>query len=100
MTTIRGFQWDARKNISNLNKHGIDFDEAIELFYRPHVLQRSDRNKEERWIAIGEFEGRVLTVAFTYRGEEIRIISARRARGNEERTYRQKTVGRAAEGQD
>ncbi|MPZ57482.1 MAG: BrnT family toxin [Rhizobiales bacterium] len=100
MPTIKGFQWDARKNALNLTKHGIDFDEALEVFYRPHALRRSDRNNEERWIAIGESEVRVITVAFAYRGEEIRIISARRARRHEERTYREETMGRATEGQD
>ena len=98
MPDIKGFQWDSEKNELNLKKHGIDFDEAIEVFYHLHVLVRSDRNKEERWIAIGESELRLLAVVFTWRGEEIRIISARRARKNEERTYRNTTMGRSKEG--
>jgi uncharacterized protein (DUF4415 family) len=59
MPDIRGFQWDARKSALNLEKHGIDFDEAAEVFYRPHALRRSDRNKKERWVAIGESEQRI-----------------------------------------
>lgn len=97
---IRAVDWDAEKAASNRRKHGIDFDEAIEVFYGVHLLRRSDRNEEERWIAIGESEGRVVAVVFTWRGSTLRIISARRARRNEERAYRQEKMGRAAEGQD
>ena len=92
---IRSFEWDSVKNRQNLNKHGIDFDEAIEVFYKFHFVRRSDRETEERWIAIGETENRVVTVVFTQRGNKIRIISARRARKNEERTYRNKEMGRS-----
>jgi uncharacterized protein len=97
---IRTVEWDTRKAASNRRKHGIDFDEAIEVFYGPNLVRRSDRNNEERWLAIGESEGRVIAVAFTWRGDTLRIISARRARKNEKRTYHQAKVGRAAEGQD
>src|ERR1700722_18551494 len=55
-------EWDAAKAASNRDKHGIDFDEAIEIFYGPSLLRRSDRNAEARWLAIGEKEGRVITV--------------------------------------
>ena len=96
---IRAVEWDPRKAASNRSKHGIDFDEAIEVFYGPILLYRSDRKEEERWLVIGESEGRVIAVAFTWRGDTLRIISARRARRNEERTYQAK-MGRAAKGQD
>jgi uncharacterized protein len=96
----RAFEWSEEKAASNRRKHGIDFDDAIEIFYGPNLLRRSDRNEEERWLAIGETEGRVITVVFTWRGDALRIISARRARRNEERAYRQKKMGRTAEGQD
>ena len=92
MATISGFQWDAKKNQTNLKKHGIDFDDAVEVFSRPHILLRSDRNKEERWIAVGEAEGRAIAVIFTWRDDEVRIISARHARKNEERAYRKKSL--------
>jgi uncharacterized DUF497 family protein len=98
MTIIRGFQWDAKKNELNLAKHGIDFDEAVEVFYAPYILRRSDRSNEERWIAIGNAENRIITVIYTWRDGEVRLISARRARKNEERTYRQEIVERPPEG--
>jgi hypothetical protein len=43
----------------NLSKHGIDFEDTIEVFYGPIILRRSDRNNEARWIAIGYSENRL-----------------------------------------
>jgi uncharacterized DUF497 family protein len=98
--SISGFEWDKRKSDSNLAKHGIDFDGAVEIFYGPVVLRRSDKNNEERWIAVGSSGDRLIAVVFTRRAEIIRIISARRARKNEEREYHNAKVGRPPEGQD
>jgi uncharacterized DUF497 family protein len=78
--SVIGFDWDERKSELNLAKHGIDFDDASEVFYRPIILRRSDRNNEERWVAIGHSENRLIAVVFTRRADVIRIISARRAR--------------------
>jgi uncharacterized protein len=97
---VRTIEWNEEKAASNRRKHGIDFDEAIAIFYGTSLLRRSDRNAEERWLAIGESEGRVVTVVFTWRGDTLRIISARRARKNERRTYYREKMGRTAEGQD
>ncbi len=100
LSDIRGFEWNAKKRQQNFEKHGIDFDEAIEVFYGPNILYKSDRKGEERWIAVGETEHRILAVVFTRRGQKIRIISARRARKNEERAYRNEKMGRPTQGQD
>lgn len=62
--SLSGFDWDKRKSASNLVKHGIDFEDAIEVFYGPILLRRSDRNDEERWIAIGHSETRLIAVVF------------------------------------
>ena len=97
---MRAVEWDEAKAAGNRRKHGIDFDDAIEIFYSISLLRRSDRNKEERWLAIGETEGRVVAVVFTWRGDTLRIISARRARKNEKRAYDHEKMGRAPEGQD
>ena len=94
---IRAVEWSEAKAACNRRKHGIDFDEAIEIFYGTSLLRRSDRNDEERWLAIGESEGRIVTVVFTWRGDALRIISARRARRNEKRAYYQEKMGRTAE---
>ncbi len=53
-----GFEWDDDKSSANLGKHGIDFDDASEVFYGPIILRQSDRNNEERWIAVGSLEDR------------------------------------------
>lgn len=83
------FEWDEEKREANLEKHGISFVAAIKIFLSDPYIERSDRNSESRYIAVGEVKGRILTVAYTLRGDRIRIISARRARKNEEKKYRQ-----------
>lgn len=98
MAIVRGFQWDAKKNDLNLKKHDVDFDEAIGIFYAPHMLRRSKYASEERWLATGDVENRIITVIFTWRDGDIRVISARRARKDEERAYRQEILGRPPEG--
>jgi uncharacterized protein len=95
-----GFEWDEEKNKANLSKHGIDFEDASELFYGPVILRGSNRNSEERWIAIGKSNDRIMSVIFARRNELIRIISARHPRPNEERAYRDASMGRSTQGQD
>lgn len=97
---LTGFEWDVAKSEANLTKHGLDFDEAAEVFYDRVALRRSDRNNEERWIAVGLSHGRIVSVIFTLRDDKIRIISARHPRPNEERDYRYAQMGRPEEGQD
>ena len=100
MDADEGFEWDEKKNRLNKEKHGVDFEEAKEIFYGAHVVSRSPFRQETRWIAVGDAAGRTIAVIFTWRGSRRRIISARRARKDEERTYRGQTMGRSAKGQD
>jgi len=58
LLAIAGFEWDEVKSRANLNKHGIDFDDASEVFYGPVIVRKSTRNNEERWIAIGKSRDR------------------------------------------
>jgi uncharacterized DUF497 family protein len=90
---VGAFEWREEKAEANFRKHGIDFDDAKAIFYGSIALRRSDRHNEERWIATGELEGRIVSVVFTRRGSALRIISARRARKNEERSYRNQAMG-------
>ena len=90
------FEWDEQKDLINRAKHDIDFDSAIEVFDGPIILHRSDRNNEERWTALGELGDRLIVVVFTRRENTVRIISARRARKNEEREYRNQKMGRSS----
>ena len=98
--SVIGFEWDETKSKANLAKHGIDFDEAAEIFYAPIILRRSNRNNEERWIAIGKSNTRIISVIFTRRNDAIRIISARHPRPDEKRAYRHAQMGRPSEGTD
>jgi uncharacterized DUF497 family protein len=84
------FEWDDRKAEANYLKHGIRFTEAAKVFLDPCHLESLDLREdygEERFQTIGVVSGRWLLVAYTERGEIIRIISARRATGRERRLY-------------
>lgn len=82
------FEFDAAKSMSNLVKHGINFNDAKQLWNDPKVLIiRARQVVEPRWIAIGCVERKHWSAVFTYRGERIRIISARRARTQEVALY-------------
>lgn len=81
------FEWDEQKRQTCLVKHGIDFEDAIGIFEGPMFVRRSDRDGEERWVAVGEVEGRVVAVVYTIRSGRYRIISARRSRKNERRDF-------------
>ncbi len=83
------YQWDANKALTNLNKHGIDFADAVFVFSDELAITIFDpRFDEERFIIIGmDALSRVLIVVYTMRGEQIRLISARKATRNERRQY-------------
>ncbi|MCZ8185543.1 MAG: BrnT family toxin [Beijerinckiaceae bacterium] len=78
------FEYDEAKRLANLEKHGIDFLDCIEVFSDRRSFEiRSDRDGEPRCLLIGALKGRVIAVIFTLRGENIRLISARKARERE-----------------
>lgn len=86
------FEWDEEKRLSNVRKHGIDFLDAKEI-WQGQVLETASpqaHHSEERRIAIGQTEGRLLTVVFTWRENKRRIISARIARKDERENYHKK----------
>ena len=89
------YEWDERKRLSNLEKHGLDFFDVGVVIESPHVAVPSAHDSEERFLAIGIFEGRFVTVVYTMRGRIIRVISFRRAR-HEERDAYQKLYGDGA----
>jgi uncharacterized protein len=83
------YQWDREKAAANVNKHGIDFADAVSIFSDDLALTVTDeRFEEERFITIGmDALGRVLVVVYTWRGNEIRLISARKAMRHERTQY-------------
>lgn len=89
-TCTMRFEWDESKRLSNLEKHGLDFVDVIEVFQSPHVVVPSTYSgHEERNPAIGILEGRFVTAIFTIRHEALRIISFRRARYAERKQYQE-----------
>lgn len=84
-------EFDQKKAVANLRKHGVPLDEAAGSLLDPFALVREDEDAkgEMRFILVGmSREGRLLTVCYTLRDEEtIRLISARRATRREERQY-------------
>jgi uncharacterized protein len=83
------FEWDEQKRLSNLQKHGIDFIKACQIFEGLTVDFEDNRYdyEEDRYIAVGETNGQILTVVYTYRGDAIRLISARQATRYERNLY-------------
>ena len=81
------FEWDEAKSRANLAKHGIPLDLVPLAFEAPVLARRSDRRGEERWLGIGSVEGLVIAFAYTKRGANLRIISARRANRHERQSY-------------
>ena len=85
------FEWDEQKAARNLEKHGVSFSEASEVFSDPLSATIPDMTHSEienRSLAIGQSRhGRTLLVVFTERAGRIRIISARPATRPEVRIY-------------
>ncbi len=83
------FEWDENKREANAAKHSLDLLEGIELFDgRPVYSYPSPRGDEQRTVTVGLLAGEFVALVWTERGEAIRLISLRRARDGEKRTYR------------
>lgn len=82
------FEFDPAKSEANLAKHGIDFDEATEIWTDSRLFEAPIRREgESRFLVVGMTRGKVWSAIITYRGQAIRIISVRRARAYETRRY-------------
>lgn len=90
------FEWDTRKAAANVRKHGVSFEEAQSVFSDDRGCLIDDPEHsldEDRFILLGlSSHGRVIVVCHCYRrgGDEIRIISARRADVQERSGYIQR----------
>jgi uncharacterized protein len=83
------FEWDEAKSQSNLEKHGIDFNQSEAMFDgRATVTFPANSVGEARSATTGEIDELLYTAIWTRRGDAIRIISVRRARDAERRKYR------------
>jgi uncharacterized DUF497 family protein len=83
------YQWDKNKAASNLQKHGIEFADAVSVFSDNLAITIPDnRFDEDRFVTISmDAFGRILVVVFTGCGEDIRLISARLAERRERKQY-------------
>lgn len=89
------FDWDKNKNISNINKHGISFKDASEIFFDKDTIYIPDPDHsemEDRWIAIGNIKFlEIIVVVFvdksSDREEVLRIVSARKATKKEQKQF-------------
>jgi uncharacterized DUF497 family protein len=84
------FEWDENKAAQNYADHGVTFEKAQYVFKDPLAVEWLDDRLEygvDRFVIIGTVENRLLYVAYTMRGDNIRIISARGAEPYEKRRY-------------
>jgi uncharacterized DUF497 family protein len=84
------FEWDESKNKSNREKHGIDFNDAKEVFKDENRKTSPDLRVdygEDRWVTIDKLIDTIIVVIYTIRETTYRIISARYAKKKERETY-------------
>ncbi|NER94012.1 MAG: BrnT family toxin [Symploca sp. SIO1B1] len=82
------FEFDPAKSSTNKKKHGIDFEEIKALWEDERLLEVPAKTIDElRYVVIGKLNGKFWSVVITYRGDRIRIISARRSRDKEIALY-------------
>ena len=83
------YAWDEAKRRVNLRKHGIDFRDAPKIFRGFTLTAEDDREfyGEQRFLTLGLLEDQVVSVAHAERGNDIRIISIRKATKHEARFY-------------
>ena len=89
------YQWDTKKADINKQKHGIDFADAVGVFEDEWSLKIKQEiiRGEQRFATVGvDFLGRIIVVVYTYRGNDIRLISARPATKAERNVYEQRRI--------
>jgi hypothetical protein len=92
-----GFEWDPDKAEANVRKHGIGFQDAALALLDLGLVKPSPRDDEHRFQSTCLLEGKLIVVVWTPRDNVIRILSARRAKRNERKRYREALL-RGAEG--
>lgn len=82
------FEYDAQKNRSNKERHGLDFDATQELWEVTHIIIPAKNIKgENRFLILGRLGRKIYAAVFTQRDETIRIISCHRADRRFEKIY-------------
>ena len=91
-TRAVGFEWDEESKAgTNFRRHGVRMPEAIPLFDDPYAITITDDVSDpsgQRFVTVGMgTAGRLPAVVYTWRGENIRIISARPGEAHEREQY-------------
>ena len=87
----RTFEWDENKNQQNIKKHKLDFNEVTHLFSEKNAKIESHRGDEERYILVAKYQAVIfVSVIYTLRLPNTRIISARRSKKEEIQKYLKK----------
>ena len=82
------FEYDQNISVANEAKHGINFEQAQEIWNDPGAIKiKESIQSEKRDLAKGKIGDKFWTVVWTLRGQNIRIISVRRARRKEIKSY-------------
>ena len=82
------FEFDPHKSDINKKKHGIDFVEAQLMWEDTDLLEVPAKIEEEpRFLVVGRIGAKHWTAVITYRDDQVRLISVRRARTTEIQLY-------------
>jgi hypothetical protein len=84
------YEWDAAEARANYAKHGVYFADATAVLEDDFALTMRDPycEEEERWVTMGKDAlGRIVVVVYAWRGDSIRLISARRGSAREKKAY-------------
>ena len=86
------FEWDTKKQFTNIRKHGIDFEDVVEILLGDTLMMEDARFDygERRFVSLGLLRGRVIYVIHTGESGLIRIISARKATKRERKHYEER----------
>jgi len=88
------FEWNEAKCRENYKKHRLDFRDAPKVFQGVTITAEDDRQDygETRLVTLGRLEDLVVVIVHTFRGDNIRIISMRKAKARERKHYEEKTL--------
>lgn len=82
------FEWGEEKATKNYLKHSVRFSQITPAFFDPLRIEAPDfTHTEERYHLIGQIQGRIVFIVYTWREDRIRIISARKATNYEQKIY-------------
>ena len=88
------YEWNEKKNESNKAKHKISFEEGISIFEDPYAhTEEAASTTEPRYVTLGTVKEKVWAAFYTFRDDNIRIISIRRARDKERKLYESQKQG-------